>query len=66
MQQLTADLEVLPGLAAGLVLLLVAIRMFSPALRGIDKYRRARAGWGLLAISTIACCGGGYLLELFP
>jgi hypothetical protein len=65
MQQLTTDLAALPGLSAGLVLLLVALRIFSPALRGIDKYRRARAGWMLLATGTAACCIGGYLLELF-
>lgn len=63
--QLIRDLEARPGLIVGLVLVLVAIVIFSPAARAKLDYRLSQLLETLAVAGTVFLCGWGYVATYF-
>lgn len=64
MQQLTVDLESLPGLIVGIALVLTAIGLFSWRIRARINHKLTRAGWIALGVGTLGLTAWGYFDSL--
>ncbi|MEU5156096.1 hypothetical protein [Glycomyces sp. NPDC021274] len=61
--QLMRDLEGSPGIIVGIVMLVIAIAIFSPAARAMIDYRLSKLLGAFAIVGTVLLCGFGYLSQ---
>lgn len=57
--QIIRDLEASPGIIVGIVMLLIAIAIFSPAARAKMDYRLSQLLSAFAIVGTVLLCGWG-------
>jgi hypothetical protein len=59
--QLISDIEAAPGIIVGVVMVLIAIFVFSSYARGQIKFRLSQLAWTAAGVGTVLLCGWGFI-----